>query len=100
MEIILLPITIFATFPILGVLVSVGFVFGTLSKIHTPRNKVILAICALLWFLFSILNFYMLSWRSETGDMAIRVDLVLLGPIIIIATIVGIVTIVMGALKK
>lgn len=100
MEVLLSPITVFASFPLLGLGVSLLFVFGLISNKYRSGNKIIFGACAVSWFLFTVLNYYLLYWRSPSGDMAIRVDLVLLGPVMIFVTAVGGILLFKGYGKK
>jgi hypothetical protein len=53
----------------------------------------------LIWAVYAAWEYYMLSWRSPTGDMAIRVDLVFLVPLLLIIATVGSIAFVSGYRK-
>ena len=100
MELLLAPITIFAAYPFLGLGVSIFFAVGTMNKKYKSRAKVLFGLCAVLWLSFNALNYYLLLWRSPSGDTAIRVDLVIFGPIMIIITIIGTILLFKGRIKN
>jgi hypothetical protein len=96
LELLLAPISIFASLPILGLGVAGVFVYGSFSRKYKRKSKIYFALCSVMWMLFTALNFYLLQWRSSTGDMAIRIDLVLFGPIMIFVSVIGFVVFLKG----
>jgi hypothetical protein len=100
MELLLTAITIFASHPLSGLVVSIVFLVGSLSNKYQQKSRIFLGICAVLWLLFTASNYYLLHWRSPSGDLAIRVDLVLFGPIMAIITIAGVIVLLKGRIKS
>ena len=83
MEILLSPLKLFAFNPIAAFIVAIIFTIACFLRFYSQRSKRILTICATFWWVYSFFELDMTNWRSFTGDMAIRVDLVVLGPIIL-----------------
>jgi hypothetical protein len=49
-------------------------------------------LCRLVWLAYAGWEAYVTQWRSSSGDMAIRVEMLLLGPVLLVALIVGLAT--------
>ena len=96
MELLLMPLKIFAFNPIAALIVSGIFTVGSLNKNYTSNSRLILGVSAFIWALYTGWEMYMLSWRSPTGNMAIRVDLVILGPVILLVAFFGFLTLFRG----
>lgn len=87
--------------PIAAFVVAIIFTTACFLKLYSGRSKkIILAISATIWWLYSFLELYMTTWRSPTGDMAIRIDLVLFGPIILLFGILGFIVVIIGWKRK
>lgn len=56
----------------------------------------ILGTVAFVWFAYADWETYMTTWRSPTGDMAIRIDLVLLGLVLLSVALIGVITALRG----
>ncbi len=89
MEALLIPLKIFAFNPIAALIISSIFTVGSFNKRYSKKSRLVLGVSAVVWMLYTLWEMYMLSWRSPSGDMAIRVDLVVFGPIILLVAIVG-----------
>ena len=85
--------------PITALVISGVFLFEFRKNSCSLKSKNILLVSCVLWAIYAIWEIYVLSWRSPTGDRAIRIDLVLFGPVILSAAIVGIITIFKGRSK-
>lgn len=90
------PLKIFAFNPIAAFLVAIIFTAACFLKFYSGKSRKILTLSAVIWWLYSFFELYMTTWRSPTGDMAIRIDLVLFGPIILFVGIVGLITLLIG----
>lgn len=90
---------LFAFNPIAVALVLVVFLIARFSKKYPAKYNKVLTLASIVWALFLLLETYMFFWRSPSGDMAIRVDLVFLAPIIILAGVIGLVTVIGGRAK-
>ena len=100
MELLLIPIQFFAFNPIAVFMVTAFFSIPCFLKSYSKRSKTIMGIVTFLFLLYGLEEIYMTHWRSSTGDMAIRIDLVFLGPIISLVTFVGVVTTILGYKRK
>jgi heme A synthase len=100
MEALLIPLKLFAFNPIAALVISGIFAVGSYSKNYTRRSRLILGISAIIWMLYTLWELYMLSWRSPSGDMAIRVDLVIFGPVILLVAFIGIFSLFLGRKKN
>lgn len=73
---------IFIFNPISALIISGVFAIGAFNT-----KKRTLFVSATLWIFYALWESYMLNWRSPTGDMAIRVDMVLVIPIMVFVSI-------------
>ncbi len=89
MEIILIPLQLFAFRPPAVFAVVVVFIIASFFKWYSLRAKVFLRGTAVIWLSYGGWETYMTSWRSPSGDMAIRVDLVLFGPFLLGVLLLG-----------
>jgi hypothetical protein len=89
MEAILIALKIFVFNPIAALIVTGIFTIGSINKNYNKKSRLILGISAVVWMLYTLWEMYMFSWRSPTGDMAIRVDLVIFGPVILLVALIG-----------
>lgn len=99
MELLVTILRIFPFNPVTAPIISLFFASGALNKRRTFTNRVTLAVSALIWAVYAAWEYYMLTWRSPTGDMAIRVDLVFLIPLLLIVATVGSIAFVSGYRK-
>ncbi len=99
-ELLLAPMRLFAFHPAAAFAVAGVFWIGFLNRHrYTVRARWVLAITAALWTLYAFWELWISNWRSPTGDMAIRIDLVLLAPALVIALVLGIVQLFFGRAK-
>jgi hypothetical protein len=99
-ELLVAPMRLFAFHPVAAFVVAGVFWFGFLNRHrYTVRARWVLAIAAALWTLYAFWELWISGWRSPTGDMAIRVDLVLLAPALVIALVLGFVQLFFGRAK-
>jgi hypothetical protein len=96
MELLVTMLRIFPFNPVTALIIALFFASGALNKRRTSTNRVTLAVAALIWAVYAVWDYYMLTWRSPTGDMAIRVDLVFWVPLLLIAATVGTIAFVSG----
>lgn len=80
---------IFPFNPVVALLLAGIFAAGALNRQRPPGRRTTLTIAAALWGLYAPYELYMLTWRSSTGDMAIRVDLVFLIPLLLVVALLG-----------
>lgn len=99
MELLVTMLRIFPFNPVTALLISLFFASGALNKRRTSTNRVTLTVAALIWAVYAAWEYYMLTWRSPTGDMAIRVDLVFLAPLLLIVATTGSIAFVSGYRK-
>lgn len=96
-ELLLAPMRLFAFHPVAAFVVAGVFWIGFLNRHrYTVRARWVLAIAAALWTLYAFWELWISNWRSPTGDLAIRVDLVLLAPALVIALILGLIQLFFG----
>ncbi len=100
MESLLVALKVFAFNPIAAFIVAIIFTIAYFSKFYSGKSKRILGLITVIWWFYSFFELYMTTWRSTTGDMAIRIDLVLFGPILLISGAIGILTMIFGLKKK
>jgi hypothetical protein len=96
MDIFLVPLRLFAFNPAAAFVVAAIFGVASLTRLFTRWAKIISAVVAFVWTIYGGWEVYMTTWRSETGDMAIRVDLVLFGPYLLAIALIGIVALIIG----
>lgn len=90
MGVFVMPMKLFAFHPVAAFAVAAVFWLGFLSRrLYTPRARWVLGITAAIWTLYAFWELWISGWRSSTGDMAIRVDLVLLAPALVLALVLG-----------
>ena len=87
---------LFAWNPIAGFIVATAFAALCFIPRYTTRSKRIIGTAAFIWFLYGCWETYITGWRSPTGDMAIRVDLVLFSPVLVLTAFLGIITAIRG----
>lgn len=75
-----------------------GFLFliPCFLSTYTKWSKRICLVTAIVWFLYGAWETHITFWRSSTGDMAIRIDMVFIGPVILAVTLFGIFAILKG----
>jgi len=76
-------IGIFAFHPLRCALVALVFSVPLLISRYSRRSKTALGMAAVIWWLFALLE------AATPPQMNIRIDLVFLGPVILVATLVG-----------
>lgn len=81
-------LSLFIIFPVGALLIG-----GIFLAVAIARRKVIPYITATLWFLYGIYESLMYARVLCSGECNIRVDLLLIYPILIIATILGIISV-------
>ena len=91
-----MPLQIFAFNPIAAMVVCGIFAIGVFNGSYTNKSRFVLGICSAVWLLYTSWELYMLNWRSPTGDMAIRVDLVVFGPLVLLVALIGFFALVWG----
>lgn len=96
METLVTVLKIFPFNPIAALLLAGIFAAGAFNKKYTAGRRTTLTIAAALWGLYAPYELYMLTWRSSTGDMAIRVDLVFLVPLLLVVALFGVVALMGG----
>ena len=117
MEVLFLPITWCMEYPMLALLPSVAFGLGYLilrqksgrDVVHPSAREVrsfhlilrqkdvrrLLLIIAILWLLYALYETRMSLW-SKTVKVPIRVDLLLIAPVLYLATVFGLIAFVLG----
>lgn len=55
-----------------------------------------MGIVALIWVLYGFWETYITNWRAPNGDMAIRIDLAIFGPFVLVSALLGVVTVIRG----
>ena len=96
MDLILVPLQLFVGHPGAAIILAVAFAAPCFMRGYSGRSKKILGAVAVVWFAYAGWEAYITSWRSPTGDMAIRVDMLLFGPVLLLATLIGITTAIRG----
>ena len=82
-------IRLFPFNPLAALLISVAFGWAALRGGRSAVKRRTLAVAALLWALYAMWELYMITWRSPTGDHAIRVDMLFWVPVLVGASVVG-----------
>jgi len=100
MDILLLPFQLFAFRPLPVFCVALFFGIAAVVKAWSRKRRLVLSFVSLIWLFYGIWEIYMRVWRSPAGDMAIRVDLVLFGPVLLVIAGVGLFTLFTGSRKK
>ena len=77
-------------------IVAAAFIVPCFLSVYSKLSKLICAVVSGLWLAYGIWEAYMTAWRSPTGDMAIRVDVLFIGPVVLSAALIGLMTIVLG----
>jgi hypothetical protein len=99
-DLLVAPMRLFAFHPWAAFVVAGIFWIGFLNRDrYTVRARWVLAITAALWTLYAFWELWVSGWRSPTGDTAIRFDLVLLAPALVIALFLGLVQLLFGRQK-
>jgi hypothetical protein len=96
MEIILIPLKPFAGHPLAVFVLALVFAIPCFLKRYSMRSRWTMGFVSIVWLGYCIWEAYISAWRSPTGDMAIRVDLVFLGPLLLLAAFVGLSVIAFG----
>ena len=96
MDLILLPLKLFVWHPIAVFIAAFAFAVPCFTRVYSRRSKMILGTVALVWLAYAGWETYMTAWRSPTGDMAIRIDMVLFGPVLLFVAIIGVTTAIRG----
>ncbi|HBL17561.1 MAG: hypothetical protein A2X36_10025 [Elusimicrobia bacterium GWA2_69_24] len=86
----------FVWHPASAFIVAALFAIPCATKAYSPRSRKTLIAVAAIWGAYALWETYMTRWRSHTGDMAIRIDMALFGPVILLAAITGILTALFG----
>lgn len=88
MEILFLPFQIFQMVPALALLPALAMAVLLLSGRHknTQRPTRIAVSCIVLWIAYALWEYRVQIW-AETETAPIRVDLLLIGPLLIINTL-------------
>ncbi len=89
MDIFLYSLRLFAFNPLAAFTVAIILSIGYFRRTHSKKNKIILGVCSVIWWLYSCYEVYITNWRSSLGDMAMRVDLVLFGPLVLGLGVIG-----------
>jgi hypothetical protein len=71
-------------------IISAAFFMLCFRKSFSPLSRIIIGAVTAVWIIFAFWERSMENWRSPSGDMAIRVDIVIIGPIVTIATLAAI----------
>ncbi len=77
------PLRVFAFNPVLCAIVAMAFTVPVFVPVYSSGSRLVLGLCAVVWWGFCLLE------ATTSSDSAIRVDLVLLGPFIVVAAVVG-----------
>jgi len=96
MDLMLLPLKFFVWRPAAAFIVAVAFAVPCFMRVYSVRSRTILGTVSLVWLSYAAWEAYMTAWRSPTGDMAIRIDMILFGPVILFAAIIGVITAIRG----
>ena len=97
MEAFYYPISLFIERPYLAVLPALifGFVYYRLYRSSAAGARRIVLTVAIIWLLYAIYEWKMYLW-SQTVTAPIRVDMLLIAPVLYLATIAGLVACVFG----
>ncbi len=87
---------LFVWHPAAAFVLAIAFASPCLTRAYSRRSKTILGTVSLAWFVYAVWETYMTNWRSPTGDMAIRVDMVFFGPVLLLLAVLGLITAVRG----
>jgi hypothetical protein len=90
-NILLVPFHLFGFHPATVYLVAALFLILSLLDAYSARSKWILRAVGTAWILYGFWERYMTNWRSPTGDRAIRIDLLLVCPVVILFSVVGLI---------
>jgi hypothetical protein len=90
------PMQLFVWHPIAALAMAAAFAGPLLLHGYASRPKAVLAVVALVWLAYAGWEAYVTQWRSSTGDMAIRVEMLLLGPALLVAFVIGLAAAVFG----
>lgn len=100
MDTLVMLLKIFPFNPIAALLLAGIFAAGAFSRQRPSRKRTTLTIAAALWGVYAPYDLYMRSWRSSTGDVAIRVDLVFLIPILLVVALLAAAALIRGERKE
>lgn len=89
MDIIFLPLKLFVWHPAAALIVSAAFWLLAFTRAYSRDFRMVLGGVGFVWLAYGGWEAYMTAWRSPTGDMAIRVDMLLVGPVLLVITIIG-----------
>ena len=92
MDYLLWPMQLFVWHPFAALAMAAAFAGLLFLDSYARRPKVVLGVVALVWLAYAGWEAYVTQWRSSSGDMAIRVEMLLLGPVLLVALIVGLAT--------
>jgi hypothetical protein len=90
------PMQRFVWHPIAAFAMAAAFAGPLFLPGYARRPKSVLGFVALVWLAYAGWEAYATQWRSSSGDMAIRVEMLLLGPVLLVAFITGLATAVFG----
>ena len=96
MDLILIPLKPFAGHPVAVFGISAVFFVPCCLQVYSKRSKWTMATVAFVWFGYGIWETFMSSWRSSAGDMAIRIDLAIWGPMLWLAALIGLFVMALG----
>lgn len=84
-------LSIFIIFPLGALLIGVVF-----AMVAWRRRRILPGIAATLWCLYGVYEFLMYTRVLCTGECNIRVDLLIIYPLLLLVTIVGVVSLFWG----
>lgn len=85
-------LTLFIIFPFGALLIGAAFAIATFH-----RRKVIPGIAAVLWLAYGVYESLMYARVLCTGECNIRIDLLLIYPILLLVTVAGIISVSRGS---
>lgn len=79
-------LSVFIIFPLGAVLIGVGFAIAAWR-----RRRVLPGIAAILWCLYGVYEFLMYTRVLCTGECNIRIDLLIIYPVLLLVTLLGLI---------
>lgn len=89
------PIQLFVWHPMAALAVAVAFAYPCFTSAYGLGAKVTLGVVAGIWFIYTLIEAYA-TWKARAVPDLMRADLVLLGPILVIVSVVGAAVLIRG----
>lgn len=92
--------TFLSEHPLAAMLVSLIFVIPVFFPRYIIRYKIILIFCAVMWLVYGYWEVFLAQWKPELTNVALREDIIILGPLLMLAFITGVIIIIKGLMRK